>query len=257
MTEMAFESDGVPVRIAWDSPEIESRIPEVLPPAFAPLPDGAPAEEFGLQTDGPGVYTFTRGGSPVSSDLDLAFGLMMLQTQIRIFVGINAPERMFVHAGAIAVGDRAMIFPGRSFSGKTTLVSEFLRAGATYLSDEFAVLDADGMVHPYLTRLSVRGEGEDRDDVDATSLGGTLASGRLKLGAVVVTSYRPDAQWAPNELSRGQAALALLDNTVAALERHTEALALYKRLTDGPLLLAGERGDAAPVVRDLMSRMAA
>jgi hypothetical protein len=252
---MAFESDGVPVRIMWDGEEIAARIADVLPPAFTRLPDDVEAETFGLRTDAPGTYTYTRDGSPVSSDLDFEFGLMMMQTQIRIFIGINAPDRIFVHAGAVAIRERAVIFPGRSFSGKTSLVAEFLRAGATYLSDEFAVLDSDGMVHPYLTRLSVRGEGDERRDIDASTIGGPPAQASLPLGAVVVTSYRPGAEWLPAELSRGRASLALLDNTVAALERHTEALAVFRRLTDGPLLLAGERGEAEAVVSDLMSRM--
>lgn len=252
---MAFESDGVAVRVTWDGQDIGARIADALPPEVNPLPDDVQAETFGLRTDAPGVYTYTRDNSPVSSDLDLEFGLMMLQTQIRIFIAINAPGRIFLHAGAVAIGERALIFPGRSFSGKTSLVAEFLRAGATYLSDEFAVLDSDAMVHPYLTRLSVRGDGDDRRDIDAAAFGGISATASLPLGAVVVTSYKPGAQWQPSELTRGRAALALLDNTVAALERHTEALAVYRSLTDGPLLLGGERGEAQAVVADLMSRM--
>ena len=255
LTAMAFEADGVPVRVTWDGHEIAPRIPEVLPPEFSPLPDDVAAETFGLRADAPGVYTYTRDDSPVSSDLDLEFGLMMLQTQIRIFIGINAPDRIFVHAGAVALGGRALIFPGRSFSGKTSLVAEFLRAGATYLSDEFAVLDSDAMVHPYLTRLSVRGAGDDRRDVDATALGGTPATAGLPLGAVVVTSYKPGAEWAPTKMTRGRATLALLDNTVAALERHAEALIVFRDATAGSLLLSSDRGEAEPVVADLMSRL--
>jgi hypothetical protein len=78
----------------------------------------------------------------------------------------------------------------------------------------------------------------------------------MPLGAVVVTSYRPGAEWAPTEITRGQASLSLLNNTVAALERHTEALAVFKRLTQDALLLSGERGDASAVVNDLMARLA-
>jgi uridine kinase len=38
--------------------------------------------------------------------------------------------------------------PGRSFSGKTSLVTALVRAGAVYYSDEFAVIDRDGLVRP-------------------------------------------------------------------------------------------------------------
>lgn len=252
---IAFESFGVRVRVTWDRPEVAAHLHDVLPPEYVEIPMDTEAEDFGLIADAGGTYTFTRQGSPVSSDVDLEFGLMMLQTQIRILIGLNAPERIIVHAGAVAVGDRAVIFPGRSFSGKTTLVAAFLQAGATYLSDEFAVLDPEGTVHPFLTRLSVRESEDRRRSVDASEVGSAGVAPKLPLGAIVVTTYRPGADWAPEEITRGQAALALLDNAVAAVARNAEALAVFRRATDGPLLLAGDRGDAEAVVADVMARL--
>lgn len=251
----AFESLGVRVRVTCDRPETADRIDEVLPPNFVEIPLDAEAEDFGLIADGAGAYTFTRGGSPVSTDVDLEFGIMMLQTQTRLFVALNANERIFVHAGAVAVGGRAVIFPGRSFSGKTTLVAEFLRAGAMYLSDEFAVLDHGARIHPYPTKLSVREGPADRREVSASELGGVPAASSLPLGAIVITNHRPGATWAPDTITRGQAVLAMLDNTVAAVFRHSEALNVFRQATAGPLLLSGERGEAEPVVADLMARL--
>src|SRR5438477_263298 len=45
---------------------------------------------------------------------------------------------------------------GCSLSGKTTLVREMLRLGATYYSDEFAVVDDSGLVHPFARPLGIR-----------------------------------------------------------------------------------------------------
>ena len=58
-------------------------------------------------------------------------------------------ERVFVHAGVVGWKGHAIVIPGRSRSGKTTLVAELVKAGAEYYSDEFAVLDAEGRVHPF------------------------------------------------------------------------------------------------------------
>lgn len=254
-TAYAFESFGVRMRVRCDRPEVARRLPAVLPPVLTPIPLDAEAEEFALVEDRAGAFTFLRGGSPVSRDVDLEFGLTMLETQVRLFIAAGAPERIFVHAGAVAFGERAVIFPGRSFSGKTTLVASFLRAGATYLSDEFAVLDAVGMVHPFPTKLSVRVGEDERRSFGATELGGVDASSSVRLAGIVLVSYRPGAAWAPQEISRGRAVLGLLDNTVAALARHAEALSVFRETTDGRLLLAGERGDAEPVVADLLSRL--
>jgi len=256
MTEIAFESHGVRVGLATDATEVAERLPEVLPPDALPVAMDGVSEIFGIVADLAGTYTYTRSESPVSSDLDLEFALMLIQTQIRIYIGLNSPDRFFVHAGVVAAGDRAIVLPGRSFSGKTTLVAEFLRQGATYLSDEFAVFDPDCLVHPYVTRLSLRVSEDVRRAVDPTELGSTNATGPLRVGAVVLTSYRPGAEWDPKEISQGQAVLGLLDNTVAAIERPHEVLPVFRKLTVGPLLLAGDRGEAGPVVTDLLARLA-
>src|SRR5215217_1450746 len=118
--QLAFEAFGVELRVCANSPELLARAEPFLPPGWRPR--------------------------PIRED---QFPLTMLEGQIRGQVAIRAPERTFVHAGAIEHEGRAIIFPGHSFSGKTTLTEAFVRAGATYYSDEFAVLDNDGRVHPY------------------------------------------------------------------------------------------------------------
>jgi hypothetical protein len=270
MKDVAFESHGVRIRVTSDLPEVEARIDDLLPPDWKPCAIESVEESFGLIRDDNGAYVFTRGDSPVASNLDLEFGLMMIETQIRIYLGQEAPNRIFVHAGVVAAGNRTIVLPGRSFAGKTTLVAAFVRAGATYLSDEFAVLDDQGLVHPYPTRLSIRESTEAvrppgpagpwvlpgaRSHVHVDELGGVSGDTALPVGAIVVTSYRPGAAWEPRELSPGRAALALLYNTVAALSRHEEALSVLSRATPGALLLEGDRGEAEPVVEEVLSRL--
>ena len=75
----------------------------------------------------------------------------MSRISLRIFV--------FLHAGVIGWRDRAFVFPGPSFAGKSTLIAELVRAGATYYSDEYAVVDEDGRVHPYARALQMRQSG--------------------------------------------------------------------------------------------------
>jgi hypothetical protein len=72
-----------------------------------------------------------------------------LATHAEPFVAEHAPDHLFVHAGVVGWEGRAIVMPGTSFAGKTTLVRAWLEAGATYYSDEFAVLDRAGRVHPF------------------------------------------------------------------------------------------------------------
>jgi hypothetical protein len=86
----------------------------------------------------------------------------VLESEIRQWVAKTAKKRTFVHAGVVNWHKRAIVIPGRSRSGKTTFVAELVKAGASYLSDEFAVLDSRGRVHPFAKPLSIGASGCDR-----------------------------------------------------------------------------------------------
>src|SRR6266550_5588400 len=44
-------------------------------------------------------------------------------SHLQITVAEHSPRRVFVHAGVVGWNDRAIVIPGRSYSGKTTLVA--------------------------------------------------------------------------------------------------------------------------------------
>jgi hypothetical protein len=94
-----------------------------------------------------GLLSVVCDEEPVMGSLDRRLALGILDAELRMYIALNAPEHVFVHAGVVGVGERAIVLPGRSFAGKTTLVAALVRAGAEYWSDEYAVLDADGLVH--------------------------------------------------------------------------------------------------------------
>jgi len=73
----------------------------------------------------------------------------LLTGRVSRYIALWARRRVFVHAGVVAWQGRAVLIPGRTLSGKSWLVRALVRAGAEYYSDEFAVLDARGRVHPY------------------------------------------------------------------------------------------------------------
>jgi hypothetical protein len=250
---IAFESFGVRISVTADTPEVIDRIPSMLPPDARLLPSPSTGEAFGLLADGADGYVFTREGSPVSRRLDLEFALMLLENQLRIYIGLHAANRIFVHAGAVAKKGRAIVVPGLSFSGKTSLVLAMVRAGGVYYSDEFAVLDEQGLVHPYAKSLSLRGDGQhERGDLGVECFGGTAGQEPLPIAAVVLTTYRAGAQWTPRRLSPGRGALAMFANTVAAMQRSEEALRVITRALDGAIILESERGEADEIAHQLL-----
>lgn len=249
---LCFESLGVRLALTTDSSEVFERLPELLPPDAKLCPPLADDPSYGVHLAPDGSYGFTRDGSPVSTGTDLAFAMSLLETQIRIFIGIHAPDRIFVHAGVVGHNDRAIVVPGRSFTGKTSMVLALVRAGATYYSDEFAVVDSNGLVHPYTKAPSVRGgDAKSKDQVVAAA--GSADPPPIPLGAVVFSEYRPRATWSPQELTRGRGTLGLFSNTLAALQRSEEAMRVLAHALEGAIILEGERGEADDIAPDVLA----
>lgn len=61
----------------------------------------------------------------------------------------------YIHSACVVLDGEAIILPGESGVGKTTLTLKLLGAGAKYCSDELAELDG-GLVYPYPKPLYIR-----------------------------------------------------------------------------------------------------
>ena len=124
---------------------------------------------------------------------------------LELWVAEHAEGLVFVHAGAVAWGGRAIVVPGRTLAGKSTLVAALVRAGATYYSDEYTVLDPQGMVRPYARMLSIRPtDGGPPHRVTAEAIGGHTGTEPVPMALVAHLRYDPGAGWAVEELSRGR-----------------------------------------------------
>jgi hypothetical protein len=179
--------------------------------------------------------------------------LQSFETDVEWAVAVRAPRLIFVHAGVVGWRDRAILIPGRSGSGKTRLVEAFVRAGATYYSDEYAILDARGRVHPFVRPLNRRtGEGG-LERITVAEIGGRAGTRPLAAGMILATRYEPGARWRPRRLSAGQAMMELLAHTLPARARPAESLAALARVTQSASVLKGRRGEAEELARVLLT----
>jgi hypothetical protein len=154
----------------------------------------------------------------------------------------------FIHAGSVAWKGRAIILPGRSFTGKTSLVVQLLRKGATYLSDEYALLDPAGRVHPFARQLHVRSaDGLTRRLLPASAFTKDIGAASLPAGLILFASYSPAARWQPRRLTPGQALLGLLDNTVCVRRTPRQVLSCLARTALSAPAFAAQRGEARRV----------
>jgi hypothetical protein len=194
-------------------------------------------------------YRLYRSGRLLFACADRAEFLHRFASVLSLYVAEASRKRTFVHAGVVGWGDRAVLIPGRSFSGKTTLVAELVRAGAIYYSDEFAVIDKQGMVYPYARPLQVRENGSrDQTERPVEHFGGVAGQEPLPVGLVIVSRYKPEAHWRPRQISPGVGLLKILDNTVSARRAPAVAMSTLKQVVSDALIVRGVRGEASQVV---------
>lgn len=169
-----------------------------------------------------------------------------LEKAMELEVATRAPEHVFVHAGVVRFGHQALLLPGESLAGKSTLVRELVRRGGSYYSDEFAVLDSRGRVEPYPRPLCLR-SGE---SIPASELGWSPRQRAVRIAWVVDCRYAGSLALQP--VTRGQAVLSCFANAVAARSRPAAILNLLGRALAEARFLQGERGEVQPAAHSIL-----
>jgi hypothetical protein len=211
---------------------------------------GEPTQRKGLRH-----YNLLYAGSTrLARTLNLDELFDRLESDLQLASAYLATDKLFVHAGVVGWQDQAILLPGRSFVGKSTLVTALIRAGATYYSDEYAVLDRAGRVHPYARPLSIRaGSGQKPGKYPVEGLGGRAGVEPLPVRLIVVTEFHAGARWQARKLTPSRALLALMENTVAARKDPTISLPILKQVVSGATAIKSKRGEAAEVVANVLN----
>jgi len=230
---------------------------QYLPPGWTPEHRRAPSHSVLVVRDdratGPSRARVTAGGEVIVETDSWPEALRSLESHLQIYVAEWGRQRIFVHAGVVGYRGQAILLPGRSYAGKSTLVAALLKAGADYLSDEYAVLDPTGQVHPYPRRLSMRADdGGKVLRMTAEDFCSRACLGPLPVGLVAVTRYVP-GRTRLTPTSRGWTAMALIKNTIPIRHRPAASLDVIHRALSKAYCLRGRRGDAAHAAELLMS----
>ena len=127
---------------------------------------------------------------------------------------------------------------------------------ADYYSDEYAVFDSKGRVHPFASPLQIRNEGDFiQTKIDVAELGGRAGSKPLPVALVLVTEFRKGARWRPRNLSAGAGALELLSNTVSARRSPANALDAFDHVVSRAHVVKGARGEAHEIVPYILKKL--
>ena len=204
------------------------------------------------------AYAFSIDGQHKYRSPDFTVFVDYFESDIHHYIATFTRDHIFVHAGAVAFNGRAIVIPGRSYAGKSTLTHALLERGGTYYSDDYAIIDGNGRLHPFPRHLRMRTPvGGPQARVDPEEHEWPIGHDPVPIGVVAALRYDADAGWEVEEQSKGAGVLALLGNTVAARERPVDSLSMMAKAVTGARIVEGTRGEAPEAAEQLESLLQA
>ncbi len=258
-TAFRFESYGVRVEISSSEPEIVVRAEAVARKSLLgdlrPIRGKSVDHRFDLQLAKGSRYKMIIDGDEIARGRSARKFFKFLDSMIRVTIGEYAVDRVFLHAGVVSWKGKAIIMPADSFQGKTTLTAELVKNGAVYVSDEFAILDAHGRVHPFARPLSMRKDdaGYTPYELTPAELNGTFATEPVPVGMILLTGYKPGARWSPKMLTPGEGVLKMMPFALSLRYKPEFSLKVLNYVASRAIIISSRRGTAENFVKTLLN----
>lgn len=255
VNKIGIESYGVRIGIEtdMDPAELKRRLSKILPNGFKEIQVNSVEHNF-LLARNKTVFELYKNKERITEADSTELIFDQFESQLRITVAEFAVEKVFLHAGVVGWKGKAIIIPAKSFQGKTTLVAELVKKGAAYYSDEYAVLDENGFVHPFPKMLSMRGiiDNFTQLDLPVESLGGTAGTEPIPVAMVLITEYRKNAKWKPERLSVGRGIMEILSHTIPIRHQPEFSLKVLNKMVNRAVITKTRRGEAAETANLLL-----
>ena len=256
MHTFAFESYGVFIKITSNSADAIRKAEEVarisLLGDVTPVTDADFDHVFELDVDETGRHYMVQNGESLSHTDNEKSHYKFFDSILRVAIGEHAVGRVFLHAGVVGWRGKAIVMPADSFQGKSTLVSELVKLGAEYYSDEFAILDAEGLVHPFARTINRRTEDFQAYELTVEDLGGKYGKVPIPVGLVLLTGYEKGATWNPEILTPGNGLLKIIPYTLSIRFRTEFSMQVLHNITSRAIIAFGTRGSAETFAKRLL-----
>jgi len=208
-----------------------------------------------LQRTEGGTFRLIRDGERLASGRSKKKFFKFFDGVVRITVGEFAVDRVFMHAGAVGWKGNAIVMPGDSFKGKSTLVAELVRNGAEYYSDDFAIFDSQGLLHAFPRALAMRRDSEVYKEFTLTpeDLGGKTGIEPIPVGMILLTSYSAGASWKPRILTTGEGVMEMLPHVLSLRYRPDFSIEVLNKAAENAIIASSLRGSAEEFVKILLN----
>ena len=249
---------GVPLRLSAKTETLLDQMRQQAPFGSMESSVVSPAtRKFTVRSTAEAHYQVVADDELLVEAESLPPALLHLGGHMMIHVAEYAPDFVFIHAGVVAWQNRALLLPGVSHAGKSTLVAELVRSGATYYSDEFAILDCHGRVHPFARDLRMRHPGRpDQTPLPLSNLNGRAGFEPLPIAMVIFAEFREHAYWMPEAVSPGNAVLEMLLHTAPVQRTPARVLATLTAMMRNAKAWRSQRGEVEGAARSLLTALA-
>jgi hypothetical protein len=209
---------------------------------------------------------FALDGVVPFEPLPLRLAIPMLEWSLNWCAGAHAHQYLMIHAAVVEWQGRALLLPGKTGSGKSTLCGGLVARGWRLLSDEFAMVrPRDARLAPWPRPLSLKGAAI---DLIAPRLPGCPVGRRVpETGKGTIAYFRPPADsvrrsrepatpawvvfptWTPGEATRlapvrrARAFFRLADNSMNYERLGTRGFETLERLVERVLAWELTYGD--------------
>lgn len=246
--EVAFESYGVMAGLRVPNREVLDLVMRLIPSPWQVIDPAQVATWFAISPVEPGdgdppsygfqVFTNEKKERWVPT-LDLLADAM--ESTLHLHVAEWATPWVFLHAGVVAIDGRAIVLPATSMSGKSTLVHALVESGATYYSDEYAILDTTGRVWPFRRALSLR-EGPFGEERRVPRNQGP-EPGPIPVGLVAFLSYQEGAALDVRPITASEATMLGAMQSVGIRRFPERTMQAIITVTGSAARFEGTRGD--------------
>jgi hypothetical protein len=256
-TTLTFQSHGVTASVQVDAVTPLDRIYRCLTPGWEPAPEAIPDLMYSLKSSDygrtGGRYVLHRRHQKLIDTAELDEALQILESDLHFHIAQRARGYLFVHAGVVVWRGCAILLPGHSFSGKSTLTWALLQAGAHYYSDEYAVIDPLGYVHAFARPLALRRPNE-RGVIrlEPESVGSFAAAKAAPVKLIAFCTYQSGFEWRHWPLMPGEAMLQLIRYTVAVRQEPERTMSTLRMAISHARSLKAVRAEASEAAINLL-----
>lgn len=259
ITPFRFESFGARIEINGNDQTMIDRAVEVsrvsLLGKVTEIAGGPIHSILRVDLDEDGTHRLIQNGVELASGDKPDLFFKFFDTIVRVSVGEASADRVFIHAGVVGWKGKAIVLPADSFQGKSTLVAELVRNGAEYYSDDFAVFDEDGLLHPFHRPVNMRTSDGKFNVYQLTveELGGRYGHDAIPVGTILFTGYNENARWRPKTMTAGQGVLELIQYALPIRQTPEFTFRVLNNITSRAIILSSRRGTAETFAKTLLN----